>query len=321
MLQLGPEVFDLLNAKQWVGNQQPVEYGEGGLSAQEIQLIEMKLGFPLPEDFSYLLQHFRDPGGVLFPWADFDKKKYDDSIVWVRTGIEFSVQASGLWLARWGEKPDALPEALRIVREDFETWPKLLPICGHRFLAAEPCRSDNPVFSIMQTDIIYYGANLAHYLLNEFVDAREDGYAKHVQEPAIKHIDIWSDFVDRTPGFIAQWKPPQIDTTAIRDKARKLVGETPQRKCIKLVVKQDGTFALNGVAMSGLTALGDILQRLSQRTAPPDLQLLEEMSSKGSDALRQCQILVGKFGYRPVIYMAMDGGIVRAVHGSFWRKE
>jgi hypothetical protein len=82
--------------------------------------------------------------------------------------------------------------AVETARKDFETWPKLLPISGHRYLAAEPCLSGNPVFSIMQTDIIYYGANLAHYLLNEFVD---HDYMLHTHAQKIRKIDIWSDLI------------------------------------------------------------------------------------------------------------------------------
>jgi hypothetical protein len=193
MLELGPKVFALLNAKQQVGNQQPVVYGEGGLSVLDIQLIEAKLGFQIPDDFAFLLQNIRDPGSVLFPWLNFDEKKYADVIGWVRKGIEFSVEKDGFWLSRWGERPKAVSKALQKVRGDLATWPKLLPIYGHRFLAAEPRRLNNPVFSIMGTDIIYYGANLAHYLIHEFVDRGPDKYSLHTYDQHIQRVEVWSD--------------------------------------------------------------------------------------------------------------------------------
>jgi hypothetical protein len=148
MLELGPTVFELLNAKQRVGNKQPVIYGEGGLSILDIQLIEAKLGFRIPDDFAFLLQNIRDPGSVLFPWSNFNKQDYEDAIDWVRKGIEFSIEENGFWDGRWGERPGALSDALQKFRSYFSTWPKLLPIHAHRFLAAEPHRSNNPVFSI-----------------------------------------------------------------------------------------------------------------------------------------------------------------------------
>jgi hypothetical protein len=193
MPELGPELFELLNAKQLIGNQIPVIYGATGLSQMEIASIESQLGFPLPEDFAYLLRNIRDPGGVLFPWANFEKREYDRVIAWVLGGIEFDIEHAQLWLERWGTRPATLSTALEIARKDFAGWPKLLPVFGHRFLAAEPCRSGNPIFSIKQTDIIYYGADLAHYLLNEFVD-RDWAFHTHAQK--IRRIEIWSDFVN-----------------------------------------------------------------------------------------------------------------------------
>lgn len=191
-MELGTGLFDLLNARQQVGNREPVLYGVHGLSDDQVASIEAQLGFPVPDDFAYLFQNLQDPGRVLFPWSEFDKQEYDDLIRWVQRGVEFDIEHDSLWLERWGEKPRTLSAALDIARKDFETWPKLLPIFGHRFLAAEPCRSGNPVFSIVQTDIIYYGADLAHYLLNEFVD---HDHALHTS-PDIRRIDVWSDFAE-----------------------------------------------------------------------------------------------------------------------------
>jgi hypothetical protein len=189
MYRLGPELFGLLNAEQRVGNMTPVIYGAPGLSPAEIASIESQLGFRLPADFAYLFQHLQDPGRVLFPWSNFKKQEYDERIRWVLEGIEFDVDHNKFWMERWGKRPAALSAALDIARKDFEAWPKLLPISGHRFLAAEPCRPDNPVFSIMQTDIIYYGADLAHYLVNEFID---HDYALHTNPQEIRKIRIWS---------------------------------------------------------------------------------------------------------------------------------
>jgi hypothetical protein len=193
MLKLGPKLFKLLNAKQLVGNRMPVIYGAKGLSSAEIASIDAQLGFRLPEDFAYLLQNIQDPGGVLFPWSSFEKQQYDNAIAWVLKGIEFDVEKSNLWLCRWSKRPTGLSSALDIVKRDFSTWPKLLPVYGHRFLAAEPCRCGNPVFSIMQTDIIYYGSDLSHYLVNEFID---HDYAYHTDAQKIRRIDVWSDFAE-----------------------------------------------------------------------------------------------------------------------------
>ncbi len=193
MFKLGPELFELLNAKQRVGNMMPAIYGTPGLSPSEIASIEAQLGFRLPVDFAYLFQNLRDPGHVFFPWSNFSKQEYDNSIRWILEGIEFDIDRNTFWMDRWGKRPPTLPAALDIARKDFETWPKLLPISGHQFLAAEPCRPGNPVFSIVQTDIIYYGADLAHYLVHEFIG---HDYVLHAQAQQIRKIRIWSYLAD-----------------------------------------------------------------------------------------------------------------------------
>lgn len=52
-MELGRDLFELLNSKQLVGNQTPVIYGAQGLSSQMVASIEAKLGFKMPEDFKY----------------------------------------------------------------------------------------------------------------------------------------------------------------------------------------------------------------------------------------------------------------------------
>jgi len=194
-LGLGPELFARLNAEQWVGNQTPVVYGAPGLPEKTVAAIEKELGFPWPDDYRYLFQNVSDPGGVLFRWEDEGGKSYAAIIQRVLEGIEFDVQMNNLWMRRWHERPRYLPDALAIVRNDFPSWPKLLPIYGHRFLAAQPNRAGNPVFSIVQTDIVYYGSDIAHYLVNEFLD---HDWPAHTQ--GAKHIDIWSAFAEERGG-------------------------------------------------------------------------------------------------------------------------
>ena len=129
-----------------------------------MQAIEEQLGFRLPEDFKYLFGNLHDPEKVLF---DFQKKDYDASIdrVWER--IAFDIEHD-VWLDRWGNRPVALEEALYVARSDFLTWPKLLPIFGHRYLAAD-------------------------YLMIEFL---QDDYAEHMRGAHIQRIDVWSDFAE-----------------------------------------------------------------------------------------------------------------------------
>ena len=50
----------------------------------------------------------------------------------------------------------------------FRRSPKLIPVYSHRMMPDEPQAAGNPVFSVHQTDIIYYGSDLADYLRHEF---------------------------------------------------------------------------------------------------------------------------------------------------------
>ena len=199
MTVLGPALFERLNGDQAVRNGGPVRFGAGGMSLDQIEGVEGRLGFPLPPDFRFLLWNTRDPGGVLFPWEAFSMDLYDEAIAQIRDGIAFDIEHNGVWLARWGEKPADLAAAKAVFREDFSTWPRLVPVLGHRFLAVDPCEAGNPVFSIMQTDIIYYGATLADYLIRELIPGEQ---LKPLARD-IRRIPVWSDFAEGADGFLA----------------------------------------------------------------------------------------------------------------------
>lgn len=98
----------------------------------------------------------------------------------------------------WGKRPDNVDDAKSIMRRDFATWPRLVPLFGHRFLVVDPCKSGNPVFSIMQTDIIYYGSNLGIYLINEFLGRRPEREDWFPEE----YIPIWHDLAAQSEGFL-----------------------------------------------------------------------------------------------------------------------
>lgn len=191
---LGKNLFDYLNANQKVGNRTPPEYGAAGVTPAELNAIEKELGFLLPPDFRFLFQNVSDPDEVLFPWGNFDKKLYEQYIDRVWDGLKFDIQNNDIWLKRWGKQPGTLDEAFTVAKADFMEWPRLLPISGHRFLAAQPTLPDNPIFSVWQTDIIYYGANLAEYLVNEFIGGWQP-------VNPVRQIDVWSDFAEGREGI------------------------------------------------------------------------------------------------------------------------
>ncbi len=68
----------------------------------------------------------------------------------------------------WGPQPQRLADALAVARAEVAKAPVLIPVYGHRYLPAGPELAGNPVFSVWQTDIIYYGYDLASYFHEDF---------------------------------------------------------------------------------------------------------------------------------------------------------
>lgn len=125
-------------------------------------------------------------------WRDISKENIESiyaRIDWPLEGMLFDIEHNVFWYDSWGEKPDNLEEAFNICKEEFKKVPKLIPICSHRYIPSEPNEAGNPIFSVYQTDIIYYGENLASYLEIEF------GFKKYEQMDvsSIKDIRFWVD--------------------------------------------------------------------------------------------------------------------------------
>jgi len=176
-------------------------FGKGGMADPEIATVESELGLPLPDDMKFLMGNVRELDSGSSPWSTLDRSSYEEQIDWVLQGILFDVEHANLWLRRWGSQPRNLEAAQDIARQDFALWPKLFPVFGHRFLVVQPKETDNPVFSIMQSDIVCYGANLAHYLLQEFGETRDYGENMAAQSP--RHVEIWSDFAEGRNAILA----------------------------------------------------------------------------------------------------------------------
>ena len=100
----------------------------------------------------------------------------------------FDVEHNSFWLTAWGPRPDSLENAQARAREAVRSAPFLIPIFCHRYLPAWPCEAANPVFSVYQTDIIYYGFDLPSYLFAEF------GVPNPFPVPAKpREVEFWSE--------------------------------------------------------------------------------------------------------------------------------
>lgn len=101
------------------------------------------------------------------PWPDWrdgepgDLHKQLDRPV---SGVLFDVENNGVWLDSWGARPADTTQAVSIARGHLAQAPKMIPIYAHRYLPAGRGTYGNPVLSIYQTDIIFYGTDLADYI-------------------------------------------------------------------------------------------------------------------------------------------------------------
>jgi hypothetical protein len=162
-----------------------------GLTTAEIRRAESVVGAEFPDDLRAFLSEGL-PTGKGFPdWRAPDSKAIRDQLDWPLDGIAFDIKNDVFWWDAWGTRPQDLDEALSSARNHIAAAPRLIPVAGHRYIPAEPTHEGNPVFSVYQTDIIYYGTDLATYLRCEF---HRLSYADAIrQEP--RSIAFWSELV------------------------------------------------------------------------------------------------------------------------------
>lgn len=166
-----------------------------GLTEGELRRVEKIHRFRFPPDLRSFLSCAM-PVGPQFPdWRAPESAPILEQLTWPFEGMAFDVENNAFWWEPWGPRPKTLREAIALAREAVESAPQLIPICGHRYLPAEPALAGNPVFSVHQTDIIYYGIDLRRYLSREFGGL---DYAEAVRgEP--RRVRFWSDLVEGNP--------------------------------------------------------------------------------------------------------------------------
>jgi hypothetical protein len=181
---------------------------EPGLTDNELSSAEKKFGFKFPPDLRSFLQYALPVKGTKetsrFPnWRDLDNNNLKIHMGGPLHGILFDVEHNNFWLEELGDKPTELEEAKKMMTEAVNKAPRLIPIYSHRFLPSEPLEENNPILSVHQTDIIYYGNNLWKYLEVEFGSEPSQLviYAGETEEP--KKIKFWSKIIEKNSQLIA----------------------------------------------------------------------------------------------------------------------
>jgi hypothetical protein len=171
----------------------PEQYRTPGLSTAELAVAQEQAEAVFPDDLCELLMTTL-PAGDRFPdWrarpADAMRKWREDLV----DNIHFDVTQNNFWLDQWGDVPSDPQESRQIVADALAEAPTLIPIMAHRAIPNDPLAAGNPVFSVWQTDIILYGANLTEYLANEFK-------RRYEISPETRTIRFWSRLVDLNNG-------------------------------------------------------------------------------------------------------------------------
>jgi len=160
-----------------------------GLSPTELAAAERHYGFRFPPDLRALLSAAL-PVGDFPDWRSIGSPELDGMLRWPLEGIQFDIEHSGFWWPTWGPRPVTLEEAFAVAEREIAAAPLLIPVYSHRYLPAEPCESGNPVMSVYQTDIIYYGRDLRVYVANEFGVRRDC-----TDDDTVRSVRFWSDLI------------------------------------------------------------------------------------------------------------------------------
>jgi hypothetical protein len=138
---------------------------EPGLTDAEFARIEPEYGFEFADDHRAFLAvglpvNVRPEEGQTWsrPWPEWRGGDLDS----LRRQLD------------WGERPSDGATALDTARRHLRAAPMLVPVYAHRYLPAGSGSFGHPVLSMWQTDVIYYGLDLADYMHQEFDEARGD---------------------------------------------------------------------------------------------------------------------------------------------------
>jgi hypothetical protein len=164
-----------------------------GLSNAEIAQVEMTYGFRFPLDLRDFLQTAL-PTGFAFPdWRSGDESRIREMLSLPLHGIMFDVERNDFWLSEWGPRPALIEDTRKVVESHVSEAPRLIPINGHRMMPDRPQKAGNPVLSVHQTDIIYYGFDLDDYLRHEFGLPNRKPWPPEVRAIEFWDVDRWQE--------------------------------------------------------------------------------------------------------------------------------
>jgi hypothetical protein len=158
-----------------------------GMTISEIDAAESALGILFAVDHRDLLLLGVPIDGP--DWRNPESAEVAKSLSAPAEGALHDVRINALWPASWGRRPADELSAESIAAIKIAEWPRMVPFWRHRHIRAG-APSGEPVFSIMQTDCVLYGENLADWSRIEF----GEGGVRTPAESAWDSLLPWSAF-------------------------------------------------------------------------------------------------------------------------------
>ena len=170
-----------------------------GLTDEEFEKIEKFYSIKFPQVLRLLYKSFLPE---FYNWRDFSEEnvsKIKYALNAPIEGIKFDIIHNNFWLECFGEKTgnkeNDLNKAVEyMTNANEEEIPKLIPVYLHRYIPCFPDIIEVPVFSVHQTDIIYYGYNLEDYFEREF--NKNFSYKNENPDIGAKEVPFWSKIVE-----------------------------------------------------------------------------------------------------------------------------
>ncbi len=167
-----------------------------GLCEADLLIAEERVGCHFPADLRSFLRTALPCGAGWPDWRNPQSAQIAGRLDWPAEGFEFDIRNNVFWWPAWGPQPEDVDHAVAVMRERIREAPKLIPICQHVYLPAEPELAGNPALSVYQTDIIYVGRNLAEYLRR--VRSGDEWELPRCDE--VTRIRFWSEVVEWNHG-------------------------------------------------------------------------------------------------------------------------
>ena len=160
---------------------------EPGLSGAELSGVERRFGLVLAPVHAAFLR-LGLPAGPGWPdWRHGETDALRTRLAAPVRGVLLDVRENGFWFAGWGPWPTDLARAEQVAREQLGGVASLVPVHGHRYLPAGDQPARCPLLSVVQTDVVHWGRDLADGVRREL--GQQPG---PVGAPAFR-VPFWSD--------------------------------------------------------------------------------------------------------------------------------